>query len=106
MATNIQLPQQQNSGKSPISKSGVLTISGFGVRVRMQHGHLEIEDGVGPERRTLRFARVGHRLKRLVCISEDGFVTLSALKWLSDVGASLVMLDRMGKLLFVTGPTA
>jgi len=106
MATNIQLRQQQNSGKSPISKSGVLTISGFGVRVRMQYGHLEIEDGVGPDRRTLRLARVGHRLKRLVCISEDGFVTLSALKWLSDVGASLVMLDRMGKLLFVTGPTA
>ena len=106
MATNIRVPQEQGSGKSPISKSGVLTISGFGVRVRMQHGHLEIEDGVGPERRTLRLARVGHRLKRLVCISEDGFVTLSALKWLSDVGASLVMLDRVGKLLFVTGPTA
>jgi CRISPR-associated endonuclease Cas1 len=106
MSANIWALQQHSSGKSPISKSGVLTISGFGVRVRMQHGHLEIEDGVGADRRTLRLARVGHRLKRLVCISEDGFVTLSALKWLSDVGASLVMLDRMGKLLFVTGPTA
>jgi len=106
MATNIRVPQQQNVGKSPISKTGVLTISGFGVRVRMQHGHLEIEDGIGPDRRTLRLARVGHRLKRLVCISEDGFITLSALKWLSDVGSSLVMLDRIGKLLFVTGPTA
>lgn len=106
MAASPTLSQPPNPGKSPISKSGVLTISGFGVRVRMQHGHLEIEDGVGPERRTLRLARVGHRLKRLVCISEDGFVTLSALKWLSDVGASLVMLDRKGKLLFVTGPTA
>jgi hypothetical protein len=30
----------------------VLTIHGFGVRVRMQSGHLEIEDGVGNERRT------------------------------------------------------
>lgn len=104
--TVYQLPQSHNSGKSPIGRSGVLTIHGFGIRVRMQSGHLEIEDGVGPERRKIRLARVGHGLKRLVCISEDGFTTLSALKWLADVGASFVILNRMGKVLFVTGPTA
>jgi CRISPR-associated protein Cas1 len=58
------------------------------------------------ERRKIRLPRVGHGLERLVCISEDGFTTLSALKWLSDVGASFVMLNRTGKVLFVTGPTA
>jgi CRISPR-associated endonuclease Cas1 len=72
----------------------------------MQSGHLEIEDGIGPERRRIKLARVGHGLKRLVCISEDGFTTLSALKWLADVGASFVMLNRTGTLLFVTGPTS
>jgi CRISPR/Cas system-associated endonuclease Cas1 len=106
MAAWHKLPQFSNSGKSHISKSGVLTIHGFGVRVRLQSGHLEIEDGVGLERRSIRLARVGHGLKRLVCISEDGFITLSALKWLSDVGASFLMLDRMGKVLFVAGPSA
>jgi CRISPR-associated endonuclease Cas1 len=106
MAAAHNLPQLPSSGKSPISKNGVLTIYGFGVRIRMQAGHLEIEDGIGPERRTIRFSRVGHGLRRLVCISEDGFVTLSALKWLADIGASLVMLDRTGRVLFVTGPTA
>jgi CRISPR-associated endonuclease Cas1 len=85
----------------------VLTIHGFGVRVSMQSGHFDIEDGVGNERRTIRLARVNHNLRRLVCISDDGFVTLSALKkWLSDIGASAVMLDRIGKVVFVTGPTA
>src|SRR3974390_429998 len=87
MAATHNLQQVPNSGKSPISRSGVLTIHGFGVRVRMRSGHLEIQDGVGSERRTLRLPRVNHRLKRLVCISEDGFTTLSALKWLADVGA-------------------
>jgi CRISPR-associated endonuclease Cas1 len=106
MAASPNLPQPQVSGKSPISRSGVLTIHGFGVRVRMQSGHLEIDDGIGPERRTIRLARVGHGLKRLVCISEDGFTTLSALKWLGDVGASFVMLSRTGKVLLVTGPAA
>jgi hypothetical protein len=46
MAATHKLPQVSRSIKSPISKSGVLTIHGFGVRVRMQSGHLEIEDGV------------------------------------------------------------
>ncbi len=106
MEASPTLSRQSVSCKSPINRSGVLTIHGFDVHLRMQSGHLEVEDGVGPERRKIRLGRVGHGLKRLVCISEDGFITLSALKWLSDVGASLVMLDRIGKVLFVTGPTA
>jgi len=106
MAASHTVAQSPIFAKSPIGKSGVLTIHGFGVSVRMQRGHLEIEDGVGLERRKVRLARVGHGLKRLVCISEDGFATLSALTWLADVGASFVMLNRNGKVLFVTGPTA
>jgi CRISPR-associated endonuclease Cas1 len=106
MAASSTLTQQNISRKSPISKSGVLTIHGFGVRVRIQSGHLEIEDGIGSERRSFRLPRVGHGLKRLVCVSEDGFVTLSALKWMSDQKASFTMLDRCGKIALVTGPTA
>src|SRR5437016_4067035 len=72
----------------------------------MQAGHLEIEDGIGPERHKFRLPRVNHRLKRLVCVGDDGFITLSALRWLSEVGASFVMLDRLGKVRVVTGPTS
>jgi hypothetical protein len=62
---------------SRIPKHGVVTIRGFGVRVRMQSGHLEIEDGVGAERRNFRLPRVGHRLKRLVIIAPmDLFLSL------------------------------
>jgi hypothetical protein len=94
----------QSSAVSQISKLGVLTLYGYGIRISMQSGHLQIEDGIGPERRTFRLPRVNHQLKRLVCISNDGFITLSALTWLSEVGASFVMLDRLGKVRAVTGP--
>ena len=106
MAASDNVPHFTASTKSPISKSGVLTIHGFGVRLRMQSGHLEIEDGIGPERRKIRLARVGHRLRRLVCVSEDGFVTLSALRWLADQDAAFVMLERNGKVLNVCGPVS
>jgi CRISPR-associated endonuclease Cas1 len=106
MAPLLNVTQSVASSKSPNSKTGVLTVHGFGVHIRIRSGHLEIEDGIGPERRNIRLSRAGHGLKRLVCISEDGFTTLSALKWLADVGVSFVMLNRKGKVVLVTGPTA
>src|SRR5947207_10384775 len=87
-----------------ISKLGVFTLYGYGIRITMQAGHLQIEDGIGPERRALRLPRINHRLKRLVCIGDDGFITLSALRWLTETGASFVMLDRLGNIRVVTGP--
>jgi CRISPR-associated endonuclease Cas1 len=104
MAASGTLPQHVSSRKSPIGRSGVLALFGYGIKVRMQCGHLEIEDGIGPERRKIRLARVGHGLKRLVCIGSDGFVSLAALRWLADQDVAFVMLERDGKVLTVTGP--
>jgi len=70
----------------------------------MQSGCLEIEDGVGTDRRCIRLPRVGHHLKRLVCIGSDGFVSLAALKWLEGQDTSFVLLERNGKVQCVTGP--
>jgi len=104
MAASRTLSQPAFSRKSPIGRSGVLTLSGYGIKVRMQCGHLEIDDGIGPERRRIRLARVGHGLKRLVIIGSDGFISLAALQWLADQDASFVMLERDGKVLATTGP--
>ncbi len=105
MAASGTLPQPVFPRKSSIGKSGVLTLSGYGIKVRMQCGHLEIEDGIGPERRRIRLARVGHGLKRLVIIGSDGFISLAALQWLADQEASFVMLqDHGGKVLASAGP--
>jgi len=104
MAASGTLPQADFSRKSAIGKSGVLALSGFGIKVRMQCGHLEIEDGIGPERRKIRLARVGHGLRRLVVIGSDGFISLAALQWLADQEASFVMLQTDGKVLACTGP--
>src|SRR5579863_3680475 len=105
MAADHTLPQHNTSRKSAINKSGVLTLSGFGIRVRMQSGHLEIEDGPALERRAFRLPRVGHGLRRLILIGSDGVVSLAALRWLADQDAAFVMLERDGSVLATTGPT-
>jgi len=87
-----------------LPRSGVVTLYGYGISVRVERGHLILEDGIGPARRYARFPRVGHGLKRLVLIGSDGMITLAALRWLADQKAAFVMLDRDGHVLTVSGP--
>lgn len=85
-------------------KNGVLTLSGYGISVKVDRGHLVADDGIGRDRHFAKLARVNHGLNRLVLIGEDGFISLAALRWLSDQKASFVMLDRNGSVLCTTGP--
>src|SRR5690348_12184900 len=96
-----QLPQSHNS---VVARHGVVTLFGFGIQVRVDRGHLLIEDGMGADRRHYRLPRVGHGLKRLVVIGSDGMVSLAALRWLADQKAAFVMLERDGSVLATTGP--
>jgi CRISPR-associated endonuclease Cas1 len=100
-----QLPQSHNSGAELIvPRHGVVTLFGYGIQVRVDRGHLLLEDGIGAHRRYARLPRVRHGVKRLVVIGSDGMVSLAALRWLSDQKASFVMLERDGSVLATTGP--
>jgi CRISPR/Cas system-associated endonuclease Cas1 len=85
-------------------RNGVVTLFGYGTSVRVERGHLILEDGIGSDRRKGRFARVRHGLKRLVVIGSDGMISFAALRWLADQNASFVMLERDGSVLATTGP--
>lgn len=107
MAATQTVPQFSHDGNFPsvISpRNGVVTLFGYGIRVQVERGHLLLEDGIGPDRRKGRLPRVGHGLRRLVVIGADGMVSLAALRWLADQNAAFVMLDRIGKILAITGP--
>src|SRR5687768_5899347 len=100
-----RLSSALNSRTRPLfSSRGVLTLSGYGISIRVDRGHLVVEDGIGSIRQRARLARVGHGLRRLVVIGGDGAVSLSALRWLADQNASFAMLDRDGTVLLATGP--
>ena len=81
----------------------MITLFGYGICVRVERGHLVLEDGIGARQKN-RFARVGHGIRRLVVIDSEGMVSLSALRWLADQDAAFVMLDRDGSVLTTTGP--
>jgi CRISPR-associated endonuclease Cas1 len=104
MAATQTLPQVPRSHNPLTPRHGVVTLHGYGITVRVDRGHLLIEDGIGSDRRAARLPRVGHGLKRLVVIGSDGMVSLSALRWLADQGVAFAMLDRDGSVLVTTGP--
>ncbi len=89
---------------SLLPRHGVLTLFGYGIQVRVDRGHLLLEDGIGQDRSQVRLPRVGHGLRRLIVVGSDGMVSLAALQWLADQGASFVMLERDGTVLATTGP--
>jgi CRISPR/Cas system-associated endonuclease Cas1 len=100
-----QLPQSHNSGvEMMVPRHGVVTLFGYGIQVRVDRGHLLLEDGIGPNRQYARLPRVGHGLKRLVVIGSNGMLSLAALRWLSDQEVAFTLLERNGKVLAVTGP--
>jgi CRISPR-associated endonuclease Cas1 len=104
VAATENVRQLSSSDNSLTPRHGVLTLFGYGIQVRVDRGHLLIEDGIGEDRRKIRLARVSHGLKRLVCIGADGFISLAALQWLAAQDASFVMLERDGSVLATTGP--
>jgi CRISPR-associated endonuclease Cas1 len=85
-------------------RRGVIVLYGYGSSVRVERGHLIVEDGIGSDRYKGRFPRVGHGLDRLVLVGADGIVSLAALRWLADQNASFVVLERDGTVLATTGP--
>ena len=91
MANRNTEPTQATPGR------GVVTLFGYGIQVRVDRGHLLLEDGIGPDRHRYRFPRVGHGLKRLVIIGSDGMVSLDALRWLGDQKAAFTLLERDGR---------
>lgn len=80
-------------------RNGVVTLGGYGIKVSIDRRHLRVEDGVGRQRREARFAKAPSRLKRLLVIGQTGFVTLEALRWLSDAKAAFVQLDYDASIL-------
>lgn len=91
---------EPNSGP----RNGVLTLTGYGLDLRVDRGHLEVTDGVADERRQFRLSRVSPDLERVVVIGHSGTVTLDALKWMQDTGVAFVQIGHDAQLITATAP--
>jgi CRISPR-associated endonuclease Cas1 len=105
-ARTIERRRDWNHPDPPLRKQGEIIIAdGYGISVRVQRGELVVADGAGRDRRERRFARATSKLTRLVVLGGSGSLSLEAIRWLGNVGAALVCIDRDGRILCASGPT-
>ena len=82
-------------------------VHGFGVKVRLDQNHFVAEWGVGLNRYQVRLSRVdGHKLKRVILLGSDGYISLESLRFIADVGATFSMIDKRGKSVMVCSPVS
>ena len=104
MAATENVRQLTPSDNSLIPRHGAVTLFGYGIQVRVDRGHLLLEDGIGPDRQQYRLPRVRHGLERLTVIGSDGIISLAALRWMADMDVAFTLLERDGTVLATTGP--
>ena len=75
-------------------RSGIVMLTGYGIKVSVDRRHLAVSDGIGRQRRTGRFTKATSRIRRLVILAQTGYVTLEALRWLHDAKAAFIQLDH------------
>lgn len=78
------------------TRNGVCVVDGFGVKVRVERGALEVSDGIGEHRRVRGFDKATHGLSRLVVLNADGFVTFEALRWCQSLSIGVLVLNGKG----------
>jgi CRISPR-associated endonuclease Cas1 len=105
MAASHTLPHSPALRQLP--KHGILILHGFGIKVRLDQNHFLAEWGVGLDRHCVRLSRVdGRKLRRVIMLGNDGYISLEALRFITDVGASFSLIDKRGKALMVCSPVA
>ncbi len=83
---------------------GTLVLSGYALRISVFHGRLAVSDNLNGERRVAEFSRATCGIRRCVLLGHSGFVTLEALRWLADIGATYIQIDADGKLIACYAP--
>ncbi len=84
--------------------AGVAIIDGFGCRIVVERGALEVHDGIGPHRRTRRYDKASHGLSRLVVLNVAGIISFDALKWCSGLGIGVLVLGPDGTCQLASTP--
>ncbi len=102
-ATVVPAPSRQDRAPVVI-RDGVLVLTGYGLRIAVERGHLVVEDGIGPQRRSGRLAKATCRLRRLIVLGHAGTVSLEASRWLHDLGAAFVQLGADAEVVACFAP--
>ena len=79
-------------------------VDGFGARVAVERGHLELADGLAEHRRVRRFTKIDAPRRLVVGAGTEGIVSFDALRWCTKVAVPVVIMGSDGAAL-AAGPS-
>ena len=79
------------------TSSAVLVADGAGISVKVESGHLVVNDGIAGARRVRKISRIDREIQRLLVLSPSGYISLDSIRWLADAGIPWVQLARHGQ---------
>ena len=83
---------------------GICVADGLGLRLAVDRGALIVEDGIGEHRRSRRFDKATHGLRRLVVLGTTGSCSLEALDWCRRLGIGVLVLAPDGTSVMAPTP--
>lgn len=84
----------------------VLALTGYGIDLRVDRGALVARDGIADRRREYRLRRADRTTSRILMLGTTGEVSLGALRWCTDVGIALTVLDPFTGDILAVNPVA
>jgi CRISP-associated protein Cas1 len=91
-----------------ISSTDTIVITGIGCSLKVWSGALEISSGkthIPQKDRVTKLYRGMHSTRRIIILSDDGSVSLSAVEWCISQDIQVVVIDNMCRILLTTGDT-
>jgi len=88
-----------------VVKNGVLVLSGFSIGVTVKDGCLHITDGVKGAEQVLVYPRASCSISRIIMLRGWGYISVPAIRWMHEIGVSLIHLGTRGEPLLTTIPS-
>lgn len=84
--------------------NGVMVLYGCKIAIKVEKNFLSVTDGYCDIYRHSLLTKATCKLKRLVLLGNEGYITLSALEWLFSIRAGIIQIGWNGEIILASGP--
>lgn len=98
--------EYESRGDIKLSGSDTIILVGDGAKVHVRNRALVLQHGrthIPQEEKIITLYAGTHQIRRLVILSETGYVTLEAINWCQNQNINILMLDRDGHAILSSG---
>ncbi len=101
-AYGVSCSRYEEKASTKLAHSDTLVISGYGCSLSVKHDTLRIYPGrthKDQQQDMVMLYRGVHNIKQIILLSDQGEITLDAIRWSIEQGIAIMMIDGRGNLM-------